>query len=219
MKASKGYDDVGYFERIKERPFRPTTDEQRCDITGSLGPLAFLQVAQREDGQLNVVDFGGGLGGTFERCKAFLPTGTTWRVIEQPGVIEAARSASVDPQVSFSDSLVQVLSTTPPNVVIFSTVLQYLERPEQYIQMVENAGVRWIVVDRTPLWLGGRNRIVVQKVPAKYYTGSMPARVFDRGSFLKMFTYPLIATFEDLGSIPIDRRHTAKFLGFVFKRP
>jgi putative methyltransferase (TIGR04325 family) len=106
-----------------------------------------------------VVDFGGGLGGTFLNHADLFPSGCRKIVVEQPLFVERGRAlaASIGLDIQFSERL-DVLSRV--DVVLASCVLQYLENYDPAIVSMVAMRPRAIILDR--IALAGRERWHVQ---------------------------------------------------------
>jgi putative methyltransferase (TIGR04325 family) len=67
--------------------------------------------------------------------------------------------------LKFNETIEECFSNQPVNVVLFSSVLQYVENPYEFLKMVVRLKPTAIIIDRTPLAsVGERN--VVQSVRA-----------------------------------------------------
>jgi putative methyltransferase (TIGR04325 family) len=141
---------------------------------------ALMWAAARSGGRLNVLDFGGALGSSYFQNRKFLQPlpDVHWSVVEQPHYIEAGRKHIQEEHLSFYNSLEECLSENQPNVILLSSVLQYLESPNELIEKLNKVGALCMVIDRTPFSLHGENKLVVQKVPAAIYSASYPMWVF-----------------------------------------
>jgi putative methyltransferase (TIGR04325 family) len=141
---------------------------------------ALMWAAARSGGRLNVLDFGGALGSSYFQNRKFLQPlpDVHWSVVEQPHYFEAGRKHIQEEHLSFYKSLEECLSENQPNVILLSSVLQYLESPNELIEKLNKVGALCMVIDRTPFSLHGKNKLVVQKVPAAIYSASYPMWIF-----------------------------------------
>ena len=132
-----------------------------------------------------MVDFGGALGSTWWQHRTALADLTVrWCVVEQPQFVAAGRAEFAGAELSFEEKLDEACARTAPAVVLFSSVLQYVERPQEILAEAAASGVRHLIVDRTPFWAGGRDWLTVQRTPPVLGGGGYPAWVFDRASLL-----------------------------------
>jgi putative methyltransferase (TIGR04325 family) len=149
---------------------------------------------------LRVIDFGGAFGGLYRQYKAFgLPAGVFWTVIEQASLVSVGRDTFENEELRFSPSIEKALASGTPDVVLFSSVLQYLENPGEIIRKISDARVPHVVIDRTPCFDGERNLLTVQRVPPEIYEASYPCWIFSRPSLLRALepNYRLVAAFTD----------------------
>jgi putative methyltransferase (TIGR04325 family) len=165
---------------------------------------ALRQIAVEEGGRLDLADFGGALGSTWRQHRAALSdlASIRWRVVEQPHYVEAGREF-VDAVLSFHLSLDDALRGGTPSTLLCSSVLAYLEQPRPLLEAAVRLGFRHIIIDRTSFAADGRERIVVQHVPAALGGGTYPIWLFDREELLAplMAQYRLVSEwpgFDDL---------------------
>jgi len=96
-----------------------------------------------------VVDFGGGFGGAFINNRDLFRDSNRYTVVEQSNFVEAGRELSkkFGLQIQFIDNLCHL--PVKPDVIILSSVLQYIPNAEQVLQEVAELMPRLIIVDRT----------------------------------------------------------------------
>jgi putative methyltransferase (TIGR04325 family) len=178
---------------------------------------ALRRIAAGEGGRLDLVDFGGALGSTWRQHRAALGdlTSVRWRVVEQLHYVEAGREFA-DTVLSFHPSLDEALQEKTASTLLCSSVLPYLEQPWALLDAAVRRGFRHIVIDRTPFAADGRQRIVVQRVPAELGGGSYPCWLFARDELLA----PLAARYRLVSEWPgfdaVDP--AAVYRGFWFER-
>jgi len=149
---------------------------------------------------LRVLDFGGGFGGRYRQYKAFgLPAGVSWTVIEQPSLVSMGRETFESDELHFSVSIEEALASGSPDVILLSSVLQYLESPDEIFREVSAARVPHVVIDRTPCFDRDQNLLTVQRVPPEIYEASYPCWIFSRTGLLRALQprYRLVAAFSD----------------------
>lgn len=140
-----------------------------------------MTVAARSGGALHVLDFGGALGSTYMQHRKLLAglEDCSWSVVEQPHMVACGQAEFATDTLGFFDTIEQCLSARPVNVVLFSSVLQYLENPYELLEKVNNLSPRAIVIDRTPIAKHGE-RITIQHVLKSIYSASYPCRFLDK---------------------------------------
>ncbi|MEZ6046828.1 MAG: methyltransferase, TIGR04325 family [Planctomycetaceae bacterium] len=156
--------------------------------------LAILyQVAlEKETKVVNVIDFGGALGSTYDRCRAMAPSTLhfNWTIIEQPALVEAGQKEFSTDELCFSNSLEESLQSQPVDLLLLSGVLPYLEEPFTLLSQIAECKIPWIIIDRTPLLFTGESRLTVQHVPASIYGSpqSYPAWFLDHDQLCSILT-------------------------------
>ena len=117
-----------------------------------------------------VVDFGGGLGGTFINNRDLVSVGQHWAVIEQPTFVSVGQELAHDYglQVDFHSNLHGL--TTPIDLLILSGVLPYLQSPYEILQQVLKLSPKLILIDRTAFIDHGEEVWWVQDEPSYYGT-------------------------------------------------
>jgi putative methyltransferase (TIGR04325 family) len=116
-----------------------------------------------------VVDFGGGLGGAFINNRDLFRDSNRYTVVEQSNFVEAGRELSkkFGLQIQFIDNLFHL--SVKPDVIILSSVLQYIPNAEQVLQEVAELMPRLIIVDRTAfLPTNASQKWWIQDEPAYY---------------------------------------------------
>ena len=138
-----------------------------------------LEVAARE-GELKVLDFGGSLGSLYwQHRKFFTGMKVSWGVVEQPEFVTAGKDLNQS-SVDFFPSVTDYLKSGTPNVVLLSSVLQYLPNPEQTLRELLATPASTVILDRTPMSASNSNIPCLQIVPPHIYEGSYPAWVFSK---------------------------------------
>lgn len=189
--ASSGYDDESIFRRVLESA-RRVRDGQAVWERDSVcfyhekynWPLlaCLMTAATESDGRLHVLDYGGALGSTYMQHRKILKTlrECTWNIIEQPHIVAAGKKEFTSNVVSFYQSVDDCLSSHSVNVVLFSSVLQYLENCYDVITDICNRNmIDYIIIDRTP-FIEHDERLTVQHVSSKIYKATYPCRFLNK---------------------------------------
>jgi len=147
-----------------------------------------MWAAARSGGRLNVLDFGGALGSSYFQNRRFLEPlpEVRWNVVEQAHYVEAGRAQIQDEHLRFYKSIDECLSENQPNVVLLSSVMQYLGSYEEIIEKLSKVGALCLLIDRTPFSLSAKDQLVVQKVPAEIYSASYPMWIFSHSKFVQL---------------------------------
>lgn len=209
MAASAGYDSDIILARTRAALLKVKDGEaayERDSVTFQEVQYAWpllsglLWVAAQYGGALDVLDFGGSLGTTFFQNRAFLSRlpHVRWNIVEQPRHVEIGKEWFEDDQLKFYLRVEDCLAATQPNVVILSSVLQYLQNPYKDLCELMQSGCNHIIIDRTPFWLGPTDRLCVQHVPENIYPGSYPSWIFSMERFRSHLKEPwrVVAEFD-----------------------
>ncbi len=228
--GSGGYDSGIILERVRDALLKVKNGEAVYERDSVLfkkieysWPLlaALLWVASKNGNALNLVDFGGSLGSSYFQNRAFLShlKELSWSIVEQEKFVECGKLNFQDEHLGFYPNLEECMAARRPAAILFSSVIQYLEKPYDLLKDVQAEGFTHIIFDRTAFLAKGDDRITVQKVPPKIYPASYPAWFFNREKFLEFFAekYDMIAEFDSFESFPLEDQ-TAQDKGFIFQK-
>lgn len=178
-----------------------------------------LRAAARNQGRLAVLDFGGALGSSYFQNRALLEglTSVRWSVVEQPHYVAAGQAHVQDEVLRFHETIDGSVADEPPNAVLLSSVLQYLDDPRAVLEQASRLDAEVIVVDRTIVNDGAADRIYVQSVPASIYCASYPCRSLSERGLVAALAgrYRLVASFPSL-EFPALAKIASSFKGFLF---
>ncbi|MDY0260227.1 MAG: methyltransferase, TIGR04325 family [Desulfovibrio sp.] len=188
--ASSGYDQDAIFVRVRDaaRAVRAGKAlwerDSVCFYHEEYNlPLlsALMSVAAWNKGRLRVLDFGGAFGSTYWQHKPLLQNLDTlsWNVVEQPHVVAWGREEFSSDGLQFWPDMQSCAANGPVDVVLFSSVLQYLESPYTLLEQAAALNPQAIILDRTPFAEKGE-RITVQNVPPEIYPASYACRWLDK---------------------------------------
>lgn len=226
-KDSRGYDSVNIVEKVKSSIMKVKNGEAVYErdsvlfdeIEYSWPILAGLMwVAAAKNNKLTVLDFGGSLGSTYFQNKLFLDDieNVKWCIVEQPLFVEVGKKSLENEILNFYCSIEDCLNSNTVDVLLLSSVLQYLEDPYSFLTKMVEYGFPYIFFDRTPFGKNDKNRLTVQKVPPEIYEASYPCWFFSKSDFQHTMKqhYELVSQFSALDEANIP----SEFLGFLFKR-
>lgn len=149
---------------------------------------------------LHVLDFGGSLGSTYFQVKEFLTEGVcaSWNVVEQEHYVACGKAHFEDDQLKFYSSIAEALKTSEIDLVILSSVVQYLEKPHEFLKELVAHQFPFLLFDRTAFHHGDQDRLTLQIVSPQTYSASYPAWFFNQPGFLSHFQdhYQQIAAFS-----------------------
>jgi putative methyltransferase (TIGR04325 family) len=193
---SNGYDSPIILERTKAAMKKVVSGEAVYErdsvlfekVEYSYPLLAGLMwVAAKYGGILHVLDFGGSLGTTYYQNYEFLRglSSHQWGIVEQPEYVKAGKEIAENEYLTFYESTRDYLRENVPNVILCSSVLQYVENPYGLLFILFRIpSCKYLIIDRTPFWDGEEDWIGVQKVPRSIYPASYPIRIFSKKVFL-----------------------------------
>lgn len=204
-----GYDSALILDKVRESIYKVKEglsvyerDSVIFDTIQYSWPLltGLMMAAAKNEGKINVLDFGGSLGSTYYQNKKFLANfnDVVWSIVEQEHFVNIGKESFEDSILKFYPTITDCIKEQSPNVIVLSSVLQYLENPYQFIDsLINETQANLILIDRTPF--SSEERIVIQTVPSSIYKGSYPCHIFSLSKFKNFFSsnnYNLIEEFE-----------------------
>ena len=228
LKDSVGYDSDIILEKVKNSLLQVKEGKAIYErdsvlfdkIEYSFPVLAvLLKIALENDGKLSVLDFGGSLGSSYYQCRDFLSDikELRWSIVEQPNFVKCGKQYFANEQLRFYEDIQTCLKHEKPDVILLSSVIQYLEKPYEFLCEIIQSGFRYITVDRTAFTLSDNKDIItVQKVPREIYEASYPAWFFNENKFLSVFQkeYNIILEFQGSDKVNLP----SEFKGCIFKK-
>ncbi len=215
QKAGSGYDSEIILEKTRQALLKVKNGEavhERdtvlfAEIDYAWPVLAGLMwVAARSGGQLNVLDFGGSLGSSYFQNRGFLSAlpQVRWNIVEQARHVETGKRWFEDDRLRFYPDIAACVGETQPNVILLSSVLQYVEHPAAVVDQLTGLDCGCLIIDRTPFWPGDADRLSVQSVPPSIYPASYPSWIFSRQKFLGALPedWRVVASFDDPDKLP-----------------
>ena len=226
-RRTKGYDDGLILEKVKRVLLKVKNGQAVYErdsvlfdeIEYSWEVLAGLMwIAAQNKGSLHIIDFGGSLGSTYFQNKLFLDTleSVSWHIVEQGNFVEEGIKSFEDDRLKFHYSIDECIAKQHINCILFSSVLQYLEKPFALLDNAFKHKIQYIIVDRTGFTKNCKTRLTVQIVPAKIYDASYPCWFFNEAELTGYFEkngYEQIACFQSLDRVNIP----SEYKGFIFK--
>jgi len=229
-KVSSGYDADAIIENVKNSSLKVKNGEALFERDSALfyepdhwWPLlsGLLWVATRNGNRLNLLDYGGSLGTVYYRNIKFLNhiNELRWNVVEQKKFVEAGKLDFENEHLRFYYTMDDCISECHPDAILFSGVIQYLEKPYDLLSDALSKGFKQIVFDRTPfLKKSGNDRITVQRLPPHFAT-SYPAWFFNQEKFVDFFAedYEIMADFDSfdrISTMDLD----IQYKGFLFQK-
>ena len=192
LEASRGYDDETVLQATLAAAREVVAGRAAYDRDGVLfgeiqysWPLlaSLLYVSQR-CGSLRVIDVGGALGSSYRQNRGILASGPSfhWSVVEQETIVEYGINEFASDDLSFYPGF-PAAAAAGGDVVFFGASLCYLEEPFAYLEMVENAQTRFLIIDRTPFITAPEHEVTLQHVHLGGYDASYPCWRFSMEAF------------------------------------
>jgi len=181
---------------------------------------ALLWSAARRGGALRVVDYGGSLGSAYFQHRRFLShlKELRWRVVEQPHFVAAGIKHLQDEHLRFHTDLQDACRDDRPDVVLASSVLQYLPDPVRALDELASIHAQVLLLDRTCFDREMDRAVLrVQRVPASIYEASYPCWFLDEAQIDHVACshgYEVVAEFPALDRLDVR----AEWKGKIFMR-
>lgn len=183
---------------------------------------ALLWIASRTQGQLRVLDFGGGLGTSFFQNIPFTQwiANLEWSIVEQPSFVEQARALFVEQPLAFFTSLAEGIQAARPHLALLSSSLQYVETPYQVLREIVDARIEVVMIDRTLFSTESSDYATQQHVPQEIFSAVIPAWIFSQHKFVEFMQqdYRMLSefpAFKSTANLDRDMRNLRE-LGYLF---
>lgn len=182
-----------------------------------------LRSAARDGGQLEVIDFGGSLGSTYRQCRPFLAglSRLQWHVVEQASYVDAGRREFSTAELHFHTSIGEVPAAATPFTFVFSSVLQYLEHPDDALRSLQALPCRHLMIDRTTFSRQPDDRLCIQHAPKRVYNASYPCWILSKDRVLRLLSphWEIISDFPNAeGSHRTSDGLPFEFRGLILER-
>jgi putative methyltransferase (TIGR04325 family) len=230
-KAHSGnYDDRYILERVKTASLKVYRGEAAYERDSVLfdqvqysWPLlaALLWIALTNRSALKVADFGGSLGSSYFQTRKFLAgiSHLQWNIIEQKNFVDCGKQSFQDNTLRFFYTADQLIAEQGlPDLLLFSCVLPYLEKPYEMLEGLMKYRIPYIIIDNTYFNYENRDRICIQRVPPEIYKASYPCWMlsYERVKTKLGDSYELISEHENESFIFLDGRRI-QYKGLLYK--
>ena len=180
--------------------------------------LTGLMFCSVKIGELKVLDFGGSLGSTYYQNRKFLDKleDVSWNIVEQKHFVDIGKKEFEDDKLKFFYSINECLKKENPNILLFSSVLQYIEKPYKLLDDILKNDFKYILIDRTS-FSKTDEKIKLQIVSPTIYKASYPCWFFNEEKFIKYFEknkYNIIESFN--GTDGENKEYI--FKGFIMEK-
>ncbi|OUT10472.1 hypothetical protein B9N66_00150 [Campylobacter concisus] len=209
-KVSIGYDSKEILQKVRTSLLKVKNKEAIFErdsvifdkIQYSWPLLAGLMYAcVKSKGKLRVLDFGGSLGSTYFQNKKFLDCfdEVSWSVVEQKHFVDIGKIDFQDDRLKFYYDIETCKKEQSPNVLLLSSVLQYIERPYDLLDKILKDNFEFILLDRTIFSKKyKKDLITIQHTGDIYGNTTIPCWIFYEYNFEKYFSknFTLIESFD-----------------------
>lgn len=180
---------------------------------------SLLWISSLSGNKLNIVDYGGSLGSSYFQNRFFLEHLCLfkWNVVEQEHFVVNGKKYLENNALKFHCSINDCFVGNDPNVILLSSVLPYVERPYDLLDIVIDAGFKYVIIDRTPCVAGDHDRLTVQNVPKNIYPAKYPAWFLSKNKLVNKLTdsYTMVAEFDALSGKIWLGNENAKDIGML----
>lgn len=233
QKQCSGYDSSVILETCKAALLKVKNGEAVYErdsvifdkIQYSFGLLAALEKAALEHhGELTVIDFGGSLGSTYYQNKEFLKSckSVTWCIVEQAHFVDCGKQFFEDDVLKFYHTMEACMAQHKPNVLVLSSVLQYLDKPYEWLAGFLQLEIPYIIIDRTAFVNAAHDVLTIQQVPNDIYKATYPAWFFAKQKLeaVLLKKYKLISYFDSGFTPPsiINGKDKVNWNGLILKK-
>jgi putative methyltransferase (TIGR04325 family) len=180
---------------------------------------ALMWAAAQCGGRLNVLDFGGALGSSYFQNQIFLSNlpHVRWSIVEQAHYVDAGQKYIQNETLRFYSSISSCLVENKPNVVLLSSVLEYLPDPMNCLINICASNPLIVIIDRSPISLVQKEIITIQKVSRSIYSATLPCRILDLTKIKRLmndFYYMEVYKYDGMGGTGKN----FSYQGMVFKK-
>lgn len=149
-----------------------------------------MMVAAIRKGELNVLDFGGSLGSHYFQNRKVLKqlNKITWNVVEQSHYVSVGQKYFQNGDLRFHHTIEQCVVEVSPDVVLLSSVLQYLDDPITILTQLLDLRSQCVILDRTCFYNEfDKDAVFIQQVPPDIYPAAYPCRFLNEHHMMNIF--------------------------------
>lgn len=182
--------------------------------------LAGLMFASsKSKGVLKILDFGGSLGTTYYQNKRFLDEfdDISWSIVEQKHFVDIGKLDFQNAKLKFFYDVKSCVESESPNVLLISSVLQYLENPYDILNEILTYEFEFVIFDRTQFSLDNKDKIKLQIVPPFINNASYPCWFFDEMKFIEFFKNKKYVVIEQFTALE-GKNKEYEFKGFIMRK-
>jgi putative methyltransferase (TIGR04325 family) len=225
-----GYEADNILKKVRESVLKVKNGEAAYEqdsvvfdkIQYSWPLLACLfKIALENGNQLSVLDFGGSLGSSYFQNRNFLKDiQLEWSIVEQAHFVECGKKEIADDTLKFYYTIEECRTERKPHILLLSGVLQYLDKPYEWIKKFMSYNFEYIIISRTSFINDSQDLLTIQQVPECIYSASIPTWFFSENKFMSgiLHNYTLLEEFkDDFESDTLIEGKRAYWKGLFFK--
>lgn len=165
-----------------------------------------------------MIDFGGSLGSSYYQNRIFLDAFgfVSWNIVEQKHFVDIGREQFENERLKFYYDTYSAKAASNAQVIIFSSVLQYIQNPKNLLHCIFTDSYKYVIVDRTPF--AKCKTIKKQVVPPYIYDASVPCWFFEENEFLGWFSECGFRVIEEFNSGIDTKGRDYDFKGYLLER-
>ena len=234
LNNSKSYQSDETLNQIKnsaligyqnDKFFRDGTVFEKYEFSSELNILLLnLSIQKNLDKKIVICDFGGGLGTLYfqfrKYCQLFnININYEWNILEQDDLAIYGNENIVSKNLNFFRSSKTDLEKIQADLVIFSSVLNFVQNPYIIINRLKKIKPKYIFIDRTAFWDGKYDVITILEANKKI-KGSYPSHIFSLKEFKVQFSnlYYMKYYFNSKeGHFYFDRLKKGRYGGMIWE--
>lgn len=228
--SSSGYDSDEILQKVRSSLLKVKNGEAVYErdsvifdeVQYSWPLLAGLMfTGAKSGGALKVLDFGGSLGSTYYQNKKFLDRldSVSWSIVEQKHFVDVGKIDFEDERLKFYYDVKSCIESEKPNVLLLSSVLQYIEKPYELLDELLGFGFEYVILDLTAVSLK-KEILTIQKVNPNLYDAAYPCWMLDYQKINSCFakhSYLLVERFDGLSGYEVlsQNKKIGKYIGEI----
>jgi len=231
-RQSAGYDEAHILAMVDEATNRARSSEGALferdgylfdhPVTPYPVVACLLRASAVRGGKLSVLDFGGSLGSSYYQCRSLLSAlqELHWTVVEQAHFVARGQEAYETGELHFRATIEDAAAVHPPDVILFSSVLQYLDDPDDILTRAARLGPAAVLIDRTPEGDRPTDAYTIQVVPESIVQARLAFRIFGKDRLARLLApaYVRVVEFDTTDPDMQADDQTVRFRGSFFER-
>ena len=224
-----GYDSVKLAETCLSSIERVMHDNSVFERDGvilakrdlNLGLLSSLLYIRNNEADMIVIDFGGSFGSSYFQNRDFVKLDSkNWLIVEQKIYVDVARKSEIQNVFSFYANLEDAITKENVNVVLLSSVLQYVERPIELIKYIRDKKIKYIILDRTSFTLDEPTFLTKQSVKVHEIKSSYPCWFFSMDEVKNILSesYQLIYEWSSIDVANVPSQYKGMLLKIKYEK-